>query len=162
MVCLALLGPATATGQQRQAGPAGTRFSWPLAPPHPVVRAFHPPASRYGRGHRGVDIAAAADAPVLAAGDGRVIYAGPLADRSLVAIEHPDGIRTSYEPIAPSVHIGQHVVGGQLIGNLLPGHPGCPAGLVCLHWGAHRDQRYLNPLRLVGSGAVRLLPWRER
>ncbi|KOV84376.1 hypothetical protein ADL03_17825, partial [Nocardia sp. NRRL S-836] len=38
--------------------PPTTRYSWPLPPPHPVVRAFLAPTSPFGPGHRGVDLAA--------------------------------------------------------------------------------------------------------
>jgi murein DD-endopeptidase MepM/ murein hydrolase activator NlpD len=108
-----------------------------------------------------VDLGGQVGEPVLAAGDGLVLYAGPLADRSLVSIEHAGGLRTTYEPVSPVVRVGQTVRRGQVIGELMAGHPGCPATAptVCLHWGAHRQAVYLDPLRLVESGHVRLLPW---
>ncbi|HEY1575008.1 MAG TPA: M23 family metallopeptidase [Pseudonocardiaceae bacterium] len=136
-------------------------FQWPLAPPHPVLRRFEPPSTPWGPGHRGVDLGGRLAEPVLAAGSGLVLYAGPLADRSLVSIEHQGGLRTTYEPIRPLVRVGDHVTRGQVIGTLMAGHPGCPATapVVCLHWGAHRESVYLDPLRLVESGHVRLLPW---
>jgi murein DD-endopeptidase MepM/ murein hydrolase activator NlpD len=136
-------------------------FQWPLAPPHPVLRPFQPPTTPYGPGHRGVDLGGRVGEPVLAAGDGLVLYAGPLVDRSLVSIEHPGGLRTTYEPVRPVVVVGQTVRRGQVIGELMAGHPGCPATApaVCLHWGAHRAAVYLDPLRLVETGHVRLLPW---
>lgn len=137
------------------------RFQWPLAPPHPVLRRFQPPSTPWGPGHRGVDLGGRVAEPVLAAGTGLVLYAGRLADRSLVSIEHDGGLRTTYEPIRPAVRVGDQVARGQVIGTLLAGHPGCPATAptVCLHWGVHRDSVYLDPLRLVESGHVRLLPW---
>ncbi|HEX3650726.1 MAG TPA: M23 family metallopeptidase [Pseudonocardiaceae bacterium] len=137
------------------------RFHWPLAPPHPVLRPFQPPSTPWGPGHRGVDLGGRPAEPVLAAGSGLVLYAGPLADRSLVSIEHAGGLRTTYEPIRPTVRVGDRVRRGQVIGALMAGHPGCPAKppAVCLHWGVHRDSVYLDPLRLVESGHVRLLPW---
>ena len=136
------------------------RYGWPLVPPHPVVRAFQPPASAYGASHRGVDLASAGGAEVYAAGDGTVVYAGQLAGRGVVSIEHEGGLRTTYEPIDPAVAAGAHVTRGQVVGNLRGGHPGCPVGLVCLHWGARRGLEYLDPLRLLSAGTVRLLTWR--
>lgn len=137
------------------------RFTWPLAPPHPVLRPFQPPSTPYGPGHRGVDLGGYVGEPIVAADRGLVLYAGPLADRSLVSIEHPGGLRTTYEPVTPSVRVGDQVERGQVIGVLLAGHPGCTATppMVCLHWGVHRQRVYLDPLRLVETGRIRLLPW---
>lgn len=160
---------AAATARPRE--PAGTAYTWPLAPPHPVVRGFRPPATPYGAGHRGVDLAAPEGSPVLAAGAGVVVYAGPLAGRGVVSITHPGGLRTTYEPVTAVVERGEHVVRGTLIGHLRAGHPDCHAASrtregrpACLHWGALRVRdgvrRYLNPLALVRAGAVRLLPSR--
>ncbi|SES37021.1 Peptidase family M23 [Lentzea xinjiangensis] len=134
--------------------PSSPRFTWPLPPPHPVVRAFEAPASVFGPGHRGVDLAAAAGTAVLAAGDGVVVYAGAVAARTLVSLEHRGGLRTTYEPIAPAVTPGRPVRRGEVIGHLQPGH--CPSP--CLHWGARRGQEYLDPLRLLTPDRVRLLP----
>jgi murein DD-endopeptidase MepM/ murein hydrolase activator NlpD len=151
------------------------RFGWPLAPPHPVVRPFLPPATPFGPGHRGVDLGGSVDEPVLAAGAGLVVFAGDLAGRPLVSVEHPGGLRTTYEPVRPAVAVGGQVARGDLIGWLRPGHQGCggqahgegpdvrpvgePVTATCLHWGARRGGDYLNPLRLVTTGHVRLLPW---
>jgi len=129
-----------------------------------VLRPFQPPSTPYGPGHRGVDLGGYLNEPVLAADRGLVLYAGPLADRSLVSIEHPGGLRTTYEPVQPTVRVGEEVQRGQVIGTLQAGHPGCPAKApaVCLHWGAHRQRTYLNPLRLLESGRITLLPWPDQ
>ncbi|MER5266776.1 peptidoglycan DD-metalloendopeptidase family protein [Actinosynnema sp. NPDC002837] len=138
------------------------RFAWPLAPPHQVVRAFAAPATEYGPGHRGVDLAATAGATVLAAADAVVVHAGPVADRAVVSLLHTGGLRTTYEPVTPTVRRGQPVRRGDRIGTLNPGHEGCPTE-ACLHWGAlrttpPRSRTYLNPLHLLSNGRVRLLP----
>lgn len=123
-----------------------------------VLRAFAPPAVRYGRGHLGVDLAAAAGGAVRSAGAGTVTFAGHVAGRGVVVVAHPDGIRTEYEPMAPAVHAGAVVAIGTVLGHVRGGHTGCPAG--CLHWGARRGQTYLDPLSLLHPlGPVRLLPW---
>jgi murein DD-endopeptidase MepM/ murein hydrolase activator NlpD len=134
--------------------PSPARFSWPLPPPHPVVRAFQAPLSPFGPGHRGVDLSAAAGSPVLAAGDGVVVYAGAVAARTLVSLQHGSGLRTTYEPVEPAVAAGRSVRRGDVIGHLQEGHCASP----CLHWGARRGHEYLDPLRLVTWGRVRLLP----
>ena len=56
--------------------PAGHGFRWPLAGAPVVDRAFTPPTSAWGAGHRGVDLRATAGQQVLSAGPGQVSYAG--------------------------------------------------------------------------------------
>ncbi|HEX8864937.1 MAG TPA: peptidoglycan DD-metalloendopeptidase family protein [Lentzea sp.] len=134
--------------------PTPARFSWPLPPPHPVVRAFQAPLSPFGPGHRGADLSASLGSPVLAAGDGVVVYAGAVAARTLVSLQHPGGLRTTYEPVTPTVTAGRPVRRGDVIGHLQEGH--CPSP--CLHWGVRRGDEYLDPLRLVTWPRIRLLP----
>lgn len=138
--------------------PGPVRYHPPLPAPVRVLTAFDPPADPYGPGHLGVDLAARADAVVSAAGPGIVRFAGPVAGRGVVVIEHPDGIRTEYEPVHPLVEVGATVLGGDPIGRLAGRHPGC-APHRCLHWGARRGTVYLDPMALLGRlGPVRLLP----
>ena len=108
------------------------RFGWPLAPPHPVVRPFDAPASPYGPGHRGVDLGGAAGAPVLAAGAGVWCSPGRWPGRGVVSVDHPNGLRTTYEPLAPAVTAGQQVAAGAVLGHLRAGHAGCPARVPAL------------------------------
>ncbi|RRO16211.1 M23 family metallopeptidase [Saccharopolyspora rhizosphaerae] len=155
LACFA--GPAVADAPPAApAPPAAVGFGWPLDPPA-VVRPFEEPESAFGPGHRGVDLAGRAGQPVLAAAEGVVVHAGLLVDRGVVSVEHPGGLRTSYEPITPLVARGDRVTRGQVIGHLEPGHPGCPAQ-ACLHWGLREGGDYRDPLSLIGS-QVRLLPW---
>lgn len=158
LVGVASAARPTATPEQPRAGPAD-RFAWPLAPPHLVVRPFDAPSSPYGPGHRGVDLGGPEGAPVLSAGAGVVVFAGPLAGRGVVSVDHPNGLRTTYEPLAPAVKPGVRVPAGAVLGHLRPGHAGCPGA--CLHWGVRRGSEYLDPLSLVSTGRVRLLPWEE-
>ncbi|MDG4808354.1 peptidoglycan DD-metalloendopeptidase family protein [Micromonospora sp. WMMD1120] len=133
------------------------RFRWPLDGPPRPVRRFDPPAQPWLPGHRGVDLAAPAGATVRSAGSGTVLFAGPVAGRPVVTVGHADGLRTTHEPVRPGVRAGQAVTAGTPLGELLPGHPGCPAA-ACLHWGLRRGEDYLDPLALLGLGPVRLLP----
>ena len=152
---LGLAGTAEA-GLPRPPAP-GAAYAWPLAPAPVVVRPFVAPTHRFGPGHRGVDLAAAPGAPVLAAAAGVVVFAGPLAGRGVVSVQHPDGLRTTYEPVTAAVRAGATLVRGDVLGTLGPGHPGCPTG--CLHWGVRRDRTtYVDPLRLLAPPHVRLLP----
>ncbi len=92
-----------------------------------------------------------------------MLFAAPLAGRPVVSIEHPGGLRTTYEPVTASVEVGDRVQLGEQIGVLAGGHPECavPEPGACLHWGARRRLDYTDPLRLVGPSPVRLLPWTE-
>ena len=133
---------------------------WPLQPEPEVVHAFDPPDSPYGAGHRGVDLLGTVGQPVLAALPGAVTYAGSLAGRGVVVVDH-GATRTTYEPVAATVAVGTPVAAGATIGTLeLAGSHCFPRA--CLHWGWIEGETYLDPLRLVGAGPVRLLPlWRD-
>jgi murein DD-endopeptidase MepM/ murein hydrolase activator NlpD len=157
IACLALVaGPAAGAEPAPPTAPTLT-FTPPL--PLTVVTPFRPPATRYGPGHRGVDLAAAVDATVLAAADGTVVYADDLAGRGVVSIEHDGGLRTTYEPVRALVAAGDRVSRGQPIGLVEAGHPPC-ALAACLHLGARLPDRiYLDPLALFGPWRVRLKPW---
>jgi len=132
-------------------------FRWPLDGAPRVVRRFDPPPEPWLPGHRGVDLAASPGALVRAAGAGTVHFAGQIAGRGVVSVTHPNGLRTTYEPLEPNVSTGQTIAAGAQIGALASGHPGCPAA-ACLHWGLRRGDEYLDPLALLGLGRVRLLP----
>lgn len=160
LVCALLasvLGPASLAA----AGPdeRQPKFTWPLEPTS-VTRTFDPPESDFGSGHRGVDLAATPGQRVLAADAGVVIFAGPLAGRGVISIQHVGGLRTTYEPVRPTVAVGTRVHRGQVIGTVVAGHPECSAE-ACLHWGVRRGpDDYLDPLMLVRDDVtIRLKPW---
>jgi murein DD-endopeptidase MepM/ murein hydrolase activator NlpD len=155
---LSLARPAGALGAPVDPVPVGV---WPLQPQPQVVRAFDPPDSPFGAGHRGVDLAGSVGQPVFAALAGRVTFAAPLAGRGVVVVDHGP-TRTTYEPIAAGVHVGQEVLRGERLGTLQLGGSHC-LPRACLHWGWRRDATYLDPLLLVGGGPIRLLPlWRDQ
>jgi murein DD-endopeptidase MepM/ murein hydrolase activator NlpD len=156
--------PGPAGGTLARAGAEGrpaprARFQLPVPGPAEVLTPFRPPAERWGAGHRGVDLGAAVGTKVRAAGAGTVAYAGMLAGRYVVSVRHTDTLRTTYEPVRPSVRAGQRVSAGEVIGTLEAGHPTCrPAD--CLHWGARIGaDHYIDPLSLLGGRRVRLKPW---
>lgn len=150
-------------------GPTATaapdaRFGWPLQPRPAVVRHFDKPAQNWLPGHRGVDLAGVPGQAVLAAGEGIVVFAGTVADKPVVSIDHPGGVRTTYEPVRADVPVGRRVGRGTRIGTLEAGHPGCAT--TCLHWGARaegggrRIREYLDPLGLLQLTPLRLKPVR--
>jgi hypothetical protein len=146
-------------------------LTWPLVGPEParpwaypldgrpmVIHEFAPPPQLqpWRRGNRGVDLAATAGAVVRAAGAGVVGFAGPLAGRGVVVIIHGP-LRTTYEPVQPSVKVGDRVTISEPIGRVRSAPSPCPPR-TCLHWGLLRGRVYLDPMLLLG-GQVRLLPW---
>ncbi|WP_082748957.1 M23 family metallopeptidase [Nocardioides jensenii] len=132
---------------------------WPLAPRPAVVSGFDPPDTRWGAGHRGVDLAGSPGQLVRSALSGTVSFAGVIAGRSVVVVSH-GATRTTYEPVVATIAVGTPVEAGTAIGRLQLGGSHClPAS--CLHWGLIRnaDDVYLDPLDLVGADRVRLLPF---
>lgn len=150
---------AVLSGWQRPAAAASGAAGWrpPLSPPLVVRAGFQAPAGPYGPGHRGVDLAAGPAAQVTAAGAGVVVFAGRVAGRGVVSVQHPGGLRTTYEPVSALVTRGTRVVAGAPLGLLAAVGGHCAVGS-CLHWGVRRGQAYLDPLALIRSPKVRLLP----
>ena len=132
-------------------------WRWPLHGQVRILRRFAPPPQPWLAGHRGVDLAAPVATPVLAAGPGTIRFAGPVAGKGVVTIDHPNGLRTTYLPVKPSVSRGHQVTPGTEIGVIDGSTPHCPES--CLHWGLIRDAHYLDPLHLLGHAPTRLLPF---
>jgi murein DD-endopeptidase MepM/ murein hydrolase activator NlpD len=153
LVAACLVAPSTAA-----AAPPSALWVLPLSGAAAVTRPFDPPPTPYAAGHRGVDLAGAVGMPVLAAGAGTVAFAGLVAGRPVVSVQHAGGLRTTYEPVIASVAAGQVVARGSPVGVLTAGHRGCLAE-ACLHWGLRRGEVYLDPLSLLRPPRVRLLPW---
>jgi murein DD-endopeptidase MepM/ murein hydrolase activator NlpD len=153
LTCALLLGLLVGLAGPVSAAP---QYDWPLQPRPVVTEQFDPPAKRWLPGHRGVDLAATEGQPVLAAGDGVVAFAGTVAGKPVVSVDH-GSIRTTYEPVVAVVSAGQSVSKGEVLGTVQAGHEGC-ARAVCVHWGAKRGDVYLDPLSLLQPRVVRLLP----
>ncbi|MEV5816253.1 murein hydrolase activator EnvC family protein [Streptomyces mutabilis] len=137
---------------------------WPVGDRPAVLRGWEPPADPYGPGHRGVDLAAQAGAPVRAVAAGTVSFAGRVAGRGVVSVElaatGDPPLRTTYEPVAVSVKKGDEVAAGEVLGTVEPTGSHCTG---CLHWGLLRGDVYLDPLSvlppwLLSGGPSVLLP----
>ena len=139
------------------AAPGAGPWQSPLPGALVIQRAFDPPAHPWLPGNRGVDLLGRPGEEVFAAGAGRVSFAGRVARVPVVAIRHPDGLESTYEPVKATVAAGQWVSAGQLIGRLVAAASHCPPR-TCLHWGLRRAGHYLDPLGLLGLQRVRLLP----
>jgi murein DD-endopeptidase MepM/ murein hydrolase activator NlpD len=134
---------ASAAGPARAAGD----WTWPVV--GPVVRAFDPPDSPYGSGHRGIDIAAPVGTPVRAAAAGVVTFSGPVGGRLFVTIDHGAGLESTYSFLdALAVRKGDVVSQGQSIARSGTGHAG--ALVPHLHLGVKLADVYVDPLDYVG------------
>ena len=163
-LALTLAAPMAPDGAAPDAAPATVsavsargeaRYAMPLD--GEVVAPFDDPDLPWGAGHRGVDIAADVGVQVHAAADGVVAFVGVVVDRPVISIDHPDGIRTTYEPVAALVEAGEAVVQGQPIGTLVGDGSHC-APAACLHWGARIGEDYIDPLSLLSDPVIRLYP----
>lgn len=128
---------------------------WPATGRPQVLRPFDPPAQRWLRGHRGVDIAAADGAPVLSPADGTVTFSGRVVDRDVITVLDDTGLKHSFEPVADALPAGTRVRRGDRLAVVAAGH--CAAG--CVHWGVRRGTEYVDPLRLLPRPRAVLLPF---
>ncbi|MEP6631644.1 MAG: peptidoglycan DD-metalloendopeptidase family protein, partial [Lapillicoccus sp.] len=146
------VGPASALAPERGWG-------WPLDPRPAVLARFDPPQQTWGAGHRGVDLAAAVGQPVLAPSAGVVTFSGVVVDRGVLVVTAASGLRSSLEPVTGTVSVGTPVARGQVVGQVSAATGHCDP-VTCLHWGVLRAETYLDPLTLVGTRRVVLLPLR--
>lgn len=155
--------PTSPTGTGRPVPAVGR--AWPVGVRPPVLRGWEPPATAYGRGHRGVDLAAPAGTPVRAVAAGRVSFAGRVAGKGVVSVEltgtGDPPLRTTYEPVRAEVEKGAEVEAGEVVGTVEA--TGSHCGATCVHWGLRSGETYLDPLSLLPPwllrrGPSRLLP----
>jgi Peptidase family M23 len=159
LILLGLSPPSNASGASGTPAAATTQWSWPLAGTPSVIRGFDLPTEPWLAGHRGVDLLSSPGAPVRAAGAGQVTFAGWVGGLPVVAVTHPDGRRTTYQPVIPSVARGAPVPRGAILGRISAGGSHC-LPQACLHWGLREaDGTYVDPLSVLGvDQQVRLLP----
>ncbi len=142
--------PAGRTGAQDAPTSAA---QWPVRSAT-IERAFES-HEQFGPGHRGADLSAWPGQSVRSALPGVVVFAGQVAGRGVVVVNHGDDLRTSYLPVRPGVAAGDQVAAGDRVGRLAPmAH--CPTTF-CLHWGARIGKTYVDPVTVL-AGPVVLLP----
>jgi murein DD-endopeptidase MepM/ murein hydrolase activator NlpD len=118
-----------------------------------VIRGFDPPASPFGSGHRGIDIAAPVGTPVYAAASGTVTFSGPVGGRLFVTVDHGAGLESTYSFLdSIAVRRGDVVSPGQAIARSGTGHAGdiVPS----LHFGVKLTDAYVDPLEYLGPVEV--------
>jgi murein DD-endopeptidase MepM/ murein hydrolase activator NlpD len=130
------------------APPSRARWSWPVPAPHVLARQYLAPATRYGAGHRGIDLEAPIGIPVTAPDDGTVLFAGRVVDRGVLSIDHGT-VRSSFEPVRSLVHPGERVTRGEVVAVVTAPGATHPAGV--LHLGARVQDGYVSPLLLLGG-----------
>lgn len=114
-----------------------------------TTRRYHPILKKY-RAHLGVDYAARSGTPIMAAGSGKVVFAGwSRGYGKLTKIRHSDGYVTLYahqKSFRRGIRPGRHVKKGQVIGYI--GTTGLSTG-PHLHFGLYKNGRAINPARVV-------------
>jgi murein DD-endopeptidase MepM/ murein hydrolase activator NlpD len=144
--------PASAPGGPNRLPPASKETLPTLWPVNgEISRAFTVSSIRR---HEGLDIAGSAGAPVLAAGGGTVIFAGPdSVFGNLVRIDHGNGYVTVYGHNSRlAVSMGQKVNRGQTIAYV--GNTGISSA-PHLHFEVRRDGQPLDPMTLIGPAGAR-------
>ncbi len=114
-----------------------------------TLRRYHPILKKY-RAHLGVDYAARPGTPIMAAGSGRVIFAGYTRGYGkLTKIQHSDGYMTLYahqRAFRKGIRRGKYVKKGQVIGYV--GSTGLSTG-PHLHFGLYKNGHARNPARVI-------------
>lgn len=145
------------------------RYRSPTAASRPrVIRPFEKPAQRWSAGHRGVDLAVPEhDRRVYAPAPGKVVFSGTVVNRKVLVLAHPDGRRSTFEPMDEALPVGTTVAAGDIIGTVATtsgGNSERPyrrCSTACLYWGVRqggargdgsgKDAEYINPMSLLGS-----------
>lgn len=145
------------------------RYRSPTAEFRPrVVHPFEKPAQRWSAGHRGVDLAVPEnDRRVYAPAPGKVVFSGTVVNRKVLVLAHPDGRRSTFEPMDEALPVGTTVAAGEVIGTVTVTasstgeRPYRRCTTVCLYWGVRqggargdgsgKDAEYINPMSLLGS-----------
>ena len=144
------------------------RYRSPTAESKPrVVHPFEKPAQRWSAGHRGVDLAVSEnDRRVYAPAPGKVVFSGTVVNRKVLVLAHPDGRRSTFEPMDEALPVGTTVAAGEVIGTVAVTagtgeRPYRRCSTACLYWGVRqggargdgsgKTAEYINPMSLLGS-----------
>ena len=145
------------------------RYRSPTAESRPrVIHPFKKPAQRWITGHRGVDLAVPEnDRRVYAPAAGKVVFSGTVVNRKVLVLGHPDGRRSTFEPMDEALPVGTTVAAGEVIGTVAVTaggngeRPYRRCSTPCLYWGVRQGgargdgsgkaAEYINPMSLLGS-----------
>jgi murein DD-endopeptidase MepM/ murein hydrolase activator NlpD len=123
-------------------------WTWPVPAPIRVVDPFRAPPTPYAAGHRGIDLRSVPGVLAVAAAPGVVSYAGQVAGRGVVAIDHGGGVVSAIEPVEASVVLGAPVAAGEAIGVVSTGGHCADR---CVHFGVRIDGEYVSPYLFLGG-----------
>jgi murein DD-endopeptidase MepM/ murein hydrolase activator NlpD len=146
LLCVASPAPAASDPASADAL-AGRGWAWPL-PVARLERPFLAPAHTYGPGHRGIDLAAEIGAPVRAPAAGTIAFAGAVAGRGILTIDHGGDLVTTLEPVESTLSPGMPIMQGQEVAAVALGGHAAPSSL---HFGVRLHGEYINPLLLLGG-----------
>lgn len=144
------VGAASEPGARRVGGPPPTGApacaTYRVPVDGPVVDPFRLPDGPYGAGNRGLEYATAPGAPARAIGAGVVTFAGSVAGRLALSVQHPDGHLSSLTGLASiTVRRGELVARGSVVGTT-----GART-----HLGVRMAGRYIDPAGLLCGGRRR-------
>ena len=109
------------------------------------------------------------DRHVYAPASGKVVFSGMVVNRKVLVIAHPDGRRSTFEPMDEALPVGTEVTIGDVIGTVaapdsagengerpIGGAPPCACTGVYARGGTHgdgsgKDAEYINPMSLLSS-----------
>ncbi len=159
LLTILLVTAVSSLGAPISAHASGGTWLWPVT--GPVTRAFDPPDSPYGSGHRGIDIAVPYGTVVVAPGPGIVTFAGPVGGYLFLTIDHGGGLASTYSWVSGlSVGKGAHILAGQAIALSGNGHPGDT--ITSLHFGVKLNGVYVDPMLYLQPASltsfIRLAP----
>ncbi|QAY61161.1 M23 family metallopeptidase [Microbacterium protaetiae] len=122
-------------------------WEWPLQG-FRIAAPYRAPAHEYGPGHRGIDLEPTGAGEVHAPRAGVIAFAGRIADRGILTIDHQDGYVTTLEPIDSAFTAGDRVEQGEVIGTIAHGGHAAPG---TVHFGVRLNGEYINPMLLFGD-----------
>ena len=96
-----------------------------------------------------------------------MVFSGTVVNRKVLVLAHPDGRRSTFEPMDETLPVGTMVAAGEVIGTVAVTADGTSerpyrrCSTPCLYWGVRqggargdgsgKTAEYINPMSLLGS-----------
>ncbi len=110
------------------------------------------PASKWGAGHRGIDLLVKDQEQIKSPFSGTVHFQGKVVDRNVLTLKSSSGLLASFEPICSNLSAGDEVTKGDQIGHYCAGAENYEEHCeMCIHFSVRSEHGYLNPLLFVSS-----------